>query len=90
MDQYNNTSNQPIDDASAFAPQTNDLPDPIIIKAVGVGGGGNNAVNHMYRQGIQKVSFVNINSDNQALRNSDVPCKLSIGNGLGAGNKPEM
>ncbi|MCI9285297.1 MAG: cell division protein FtsZ [Muribaculaceae bacterium] len=90
MDQYNNTSNQPIDDASAFAPQTNDLPDPIIIKAVGVGGGGNNAVNHMYRQGIQKVSFVNINSDNQALRNSDVPCKLSIGNGLGAGNKPEI
>ena len=61
----------------------------VIIKVLGVGGGGNNAVNHMYREGIKSVSFVNINTDRQALRNSAVPNTLEIGDGLGAGNKPE-
>lgn len=82
--------NQNIDDVSEFTTKTlKDAPERIIIKAVGVGGGGNNAVNHMYRQGIKNVSFVNINSDSQALRHSDVPNVLQIGDGLGAGNKPE-
>lgn len=87
MESYNH--NQNIDDASAFAEAHKNDPEPIIIKAVGVGGGGNNAVNHMYREGIKSVSFVNINSDSQALRHSEVPNTLQIGDGLGAGNKPE-
>lgn len=81
---------QRIDDASAFTPISSDESDPIIIKAVGVGGGGNNAVNHMFKQNIPKVSYVNINTDRQALRNSLVPTKLQIGTGLGAGNRPEV
>ncbi len=80
---------QNIDDTSAFGSPVKKEPEKIIIKAVGVGGGGNNAVNHMYREGIMNVSFVNINSDSQALRHSDVPNVLQIGDGLGAGNKPE-
>lgn len=60
-----------------------------IIKVIGVGGGGNNAVNHMYKQDIRNVSFVVVNTDRQALRNSPVPVKIQIGDGLGAGNKPE-
>ena len=80
---------QNIDDTSDFTITPKNAPEKIIIKAVGVGGGGNNAVNHMYRDGIQSVSFVNINSDSQALRHSAVPTVLQIGDGLGAGNKPE-
>ncbi len=61
-----------------------------IIKVIGVGGGGGNAVNHMYREGIHDVSFVLCNTDNQALNDSPVPQKLQLGKeGLGAGNKPE-
>lgn len=61
-----------------------------IIKVIGVGGGGGNAVNHMYRQGIHDVSFVLCNTDNQALNDSSVPVKVQLGTeGLGAGNKPE-
>ena len=61
-----------------------------IIKVIGVGGGGSNAVNHMYREGIHDVTFVVCNTDNQALQNSPVPVKLQLGReGLGAGNKPE-
>ena len=61
-----------------------------IIKVIGVGGGGGNAVNHMYREGIHDVSFVLCNTDNQALNDSPVPVHLQLGNeGLGAGNKPE-
>ena len=60
-----------------------------IIKVIGVGGGGGNAVNNMYRQGIHDVSFVVCNTDNQALNDSPVPVKLQLGKeGLGAGNKP--
>lgn len=61
-----------------------------IIKVIGVGGGGNNAVSHMYKQNIKDVSFVVLNTDLQALKNSPVPTKLQIGSGLGAGNKPEV
>ncbi len=60
-----------------------------IIKVIGVGGGGGNAVNHMYREGIHDVTFVVCNTDNQALNDSPVPVKLQLGSeGLGAGNRP--
>jgi cell division protein FtsZ len=65
---------------------------PMIIKVVGVGGGGGNAVTHMYKEGIRDVSFVLCNTDNQALLKSEVPGKVQLGKtitkGLGAGNKP--
>ena len=64
-----------------------------IIKVIGVGGGGGNAVKNMYRTGIRDVSFVLCNTDNQALAKSEIPVKLQIGRettkGLGAGNDPE-
>ena len=61
-----------------------------IIKVLGVGGGGSNAVNHMYEQGIKDVDFIVCNTDIQALEISPVPVKIQIGeNGLGAGSKPE-
>ncbi len=64
-----------------------------IIKVIGVGGGGNNAVNYMFAQGITDVDFIVCNTDQQALANSPVPIKLHLGQtlteGLGAGNKPE-
>ena len=63
------------------------------IMVIGVGGGGNNAINHMYRQEIKGISYVVCNTDAQALSNSPVPERLLIGptttKGLGAGNKPE-
>jgi cell division protein FtsZ len=65
-----------------------------IIKVIGVGGGGSNAVNHMYRSGIKDVDFVVCNTDAQALANSPVPVKIQLGNSLtegrGAGNKPDI
>lgn len=61
-----------------------------IIKVIGVGGGGGNAVNNMYKQGIHDVSFVVCNTDAQALMDSPVPERLQLGSeGLGAGNLPE-
>ena len=66
---------------------------PNIIKVVGVGGGGGNAVNHMFKEGIQDVSFVLCNTDRQALNESGVPTRVLLGPnvtaGLGAGNEPE-
>ena len=60
-----------------------------IIKVIGVGGGGGNAVNHMYNQGIHDVSFAVCNLDAQALNDSPVPYRLQLGHeGLGAGNRP--
>ena len=60
-----------------------------IIKVIGVGGGGGNAVNHMYKEGIHDVSFMLCNTDAQALNDSPVPVKLQLGKeGLGAGNRP--
>ena len=62
-----------------------------IIKVVGVGGGGSNAVEHMFETGIEDVSFLIINTDKQALEGSNIPNKLLIGEkGLGAGAKPEI
>jgi cell division protein FtsZ len=65
-----------------------------IIKVIGVGGGGSNAVNHMYRKGIQDVNFVVCNTDAQALHNSPVAIKLQLGDALtegrGAGSKAEI
>jgi cell division protein FtsZ len=64
-----------------------------IIKVIGVGGGGSNAVNHMYNMGIKDVEFVVVNTDAQALQSSPVPLKLQLGahltEGLGAGANPE-
>jgi cell division protein FtsZ len=64
-----------------------------IIKVIGVGGGGSNAVNYMYGLGIKDVNFVVCNTDAQALANSPVPVKVQLGisltEGRGAGNKPE-
>ena len=59
-----------------------------IIKVLGVGGGGCNAVNYMYRKNIQGCSFVVCNTDAQALGRSDVPVKVQMGKGLGAGTNP--
>ena len=65
-----------------------------IIKVIGVGGGGSNAVNHMYNQGIKDVEFVVVNTDAQALKSSPVPLRLQLGanltEGLGAGANPEQ
>ncbi|MDR3367032.1 MAG: cell division protein FtsZ, partial [Prevotellaceae bacterium] len=65
-----------------------------IIKVIGVGGGGCNAVDHMYRLGIKDVGFVVCNTDMQALNNSPVPVKVQLGKkiteGLGAGSQPEQ
>lgn len=65
-----------------------------VIKVIGVGGGGSNAVNHMYTQGINGVDFVVCNTDAQALQNSPIPTKIQLGasltEGLGAGANPEI
>jgi cell division protein FtsZ len=61
-----------------------------IIKVVGVGGGGGNAVNHMFNEGIHDVTFAVCNTDNKALKDSPVPFKLQFGEGLGAGNNPQV
>ena len=65
-----------------------------IIKVIGIGGGGNNAVNHMYRQGINDVDFVICNTDAQALQSSPIPIKIQLGKelteGLGAGSNPKV
>lgn len=62
-----------------------------IIKVIGVGGGGGNAVKNMLRQGVENVSFAVVNTDSQALAKTEVPCKLQIGeNGLGVGGRPEL
>lgn len=65
-----------------------------VIKVIGVGGGGSNAINHMFQQGIDGVDFVVCNTDSQALDNSSVPTKVQLGvnltEGLGAGANPEV
>ena len=61
-----------------------------IIKVIGVGGGGSNAVKNMYRQGVHNVSFAICNTDSQALAKADIPVKIQLGQaGLGVGGKPE-
>ena len=65
-----------------------------IIKVIGVGGGGSNAVNHMFKQGIKDVDFIVCNTDAQALDISPVPTKIQLGlsltEGRGAGSNPEV
>ena len=65
-----------------------------VIKVIGVGGGGSNAINHMFQQGIKGVDFIVCNTDSQALANSTVPNKIQLGvhltEGLGAGANPEV
>lgn len=65
-----------------------------VIKVIGVGGGGSNAINYMFKQGIKGVDFVVCNTDSQALNNSAVPNKIQLGvaltEGLGAGANPEV
>lgn len=65
-----------------------------VIKVIGVGGGGSNAINHMFQQGIKGVDFVICNTDAQALENSPIPNKIQLGvsltEGLGAGANPEV
>lgn len=65
-----------------------------VIKVIGVGGGGSNAINHMFHQGIKGVDFVICNTDSQALQNSGVPNKIQLGvnltEGLGAGANPDI
>ena len=62
---------------------------PALITVIGVGGGGSNAVNHMFNKGIDKVNFVVCNTDKQALIASPIPHKIQLGAGLGAGNTPD-
>ena len=76
--------------ADQFESPETEQKDKVIIKAIGVGGGGGNAVNYMFRQGIKHVSFVVLNTDRQALRQSPVPTKVMIGDGPGAGDRPEV
>lgn len=61
-----------------------------IIKVIGVGGGGSNAVNYMYKKGIKDVDFIVCNTDAQALEASEIPTKIQLGKGLGAGNIPQV
>jgi len=64
-------------------------PNPTIIKVIGVGGAGGNAVEHMISEGVQGVEFICVNTDAQALKLSSAGVKLQLGPGLGAGGKPE-
>ena len=61
-----------------------------IIKVVGVGGGGGNAVTQMYNEGIKDITFALCNTDSQAMMRSPIPVKVQLGPGLGAGGKPEV
>lgn len=84
MNQENNTH---MDDMIRFSPKQKTS----IIKVIGVGGGGSNAVNYMFKQGIEGVDFVVCNTDTQALSASPVPVKIQLGeSGLGAGSNPEV
>ena len=62
---------------------------PAIIQVIGVGGGGGNAVAHMYREGFMDVQYTVVNSDKKALSDSPVPDRVQLGPGLGAGGNPE-
>ena len=63
---------------------------PAILKVVGVGGGGGNAITQMYREDIRDVTFVLCNTDSQALMRSPVPIKVQLGPGLGSGGRPNL
>lgn len=82
--------NQDLDNISFDLPKNQSN----VIKVIGVGGGGSNAINHMFQQGIKGVDFVICNTDSQALDNSPIPNKIQLGvsltEGLGAGANPEV
>ena len=86
----NPEQNTDITDGSQYEAASNNA----IIKVIGVGGGGGNAVNYMFKQDIPNVNFVVCNTDKQALEMSPVPNKIVLGyeitKGLGAGNKPDV
>jgi cell division protein FtsZ len=90
------TNQSDIMSSSDFSNISFDLPrnQSNVIKVIGVGGGGGNAVNHMYSQGINGVDFVICNTDAQALQNSPIPTKIQLGvtltEGLGAGANPQV
>lgn len=91
----NTNQNPEISDVSSFGlSEEEKYAERAIIKVIGVGGGGGNAVNYMYRQHIPLINYVVVNTDKQALGLMDVPTKLMIGyditHGLGAGNNPEV
>jgi cell division protein FtsZ len=81
---------------TAFGSISFDLPknQSNVIKVIGVGGGGSNAINHMFKQGIKGVDFIVCNTDSQALDNSPVPNKIQLGvnltEGMGAGANPDV
>lgn len=83
-----------INDTSSFADDEYRIPP--IIKVIGVGGGGGNAVNYLYSQGIENITFMVCNTDKQALKNLNVPKKIVLGDpsspdyGLGAGDNPDV
>lgn len=89
MNEFNDNglmADETIGDTSIFK----DRGEKCIIKVIGVGGGGCNAVNHMFEQNIPYVSFAVCNTDEQHLALSPVPCKILLGEGLGAGNDPKV
>lgn len=73
-----------------LTPELSDANQPSMIKVIGVGGGGGNAVGNMYKEQIEGVRFVVCNTDNKALSDSPVPDRVQIGPGLGAGGRPEI
>lgn len=87
-------ANEFMEDLTNILPINLPTADSHIIKVIGVGGGGSNAVKNMYREGIRDVTFVLCNTDRQALASSDIPIKIQLGRettkGLGAGNDPEV
>ncbi|MBR7030495.1 MAG: cell division protein FtsZ, partial [Prevotella sp.] len=71
-----------------FGPVTDQMQG--IIKVVGVGGGGCNAVANMYKEGVAGVTYAVCNTDSQSLSRSPVPVKIQLGEGLGAGGEPQV
>lgn len=67
-----------------------DIHEDCLIKVIGVGGGGGNSVNYMYKLGVENITYLVCNTDRQALAKMSVPAKLQLGPGLGAGGKPEV
>lgn len=88
MNNSKNTTPQTSTGIAFNIPKTTDK--PCIIKVIGVGGGGGNAVNHMFNEGIHDVTYLLCNTDKKALEDSPIPTTLQLGeDGLGAGNRPE-
>ncbi len=87
-------SSEELDHFNKYSNTASEITNEHLILVVGVGGGGNNAVKHMYEQNVSDIEFVVVNTDKQALAMSPVPTKLLIGpvttKGLGAGGKPEV